>query len=51
MKSGMHLSEFRKINISHDNNLFTLLICEYIPMEYLDLKDTVFKQNFRKQPN
>ena len=27
MKFDMPLREFRKINISHDNNLFSLLIC------------------------
>ena len=33
MKSGMPLREFRKITISHGNNLFTLLICVYRPIE------------------
>ena len=33
MKSGMPLREFRKITISQDNNLFSLLICVCRPIE------------------
>ena len=33
MKSGMPLNEFRNITISHDNNLITLIICVYRPIE------------------
>ena len=33
IKSGMPLGEHRQITISHDNNLFTLLICVYRPIE------------------
>ena len=32
MKSGMPLKGFRKITISHDDNLSTLLICVYRPI-------------------
>ena len=35
MKYDMPLREFRKITISHDNTLFTLLICVHRPIECL----------------
>ena len=33
LKPGMPLREFRKITISHDNNLFNLIICVHRPIE------------------
>ena len=35
MKYDMPLREFRKITISHDNTLITLLICVHRPIECL----------------